>query len=114
MVTHATCIIEKKNMLTNTRKLVVLVIILFVHCSEGFSTTASLSQARDSLAAAGVNDLVLFGGGENYYCSDRVDIYNATSGIWSTASLSVVRSDLAAASVKDVVLFGGGYNDTTF
>jgi hypothetical protein len=88
--------------------------ILFVGFSEGFSTTAILSQARSGLAAASVKDLVLFGGGGYIYnntpivWSDRVDIFNAISGIWTTASLSVAREDLAAASVKDLVLFGGG------
>jgi hypothetical protein len=42
--------------------------------------------------------------------SNRVDIFNATSGEWTTASLSVGRYVLAAASVKDLVLFGGGYD----
>jgi hypothetical protein len=51
------------------------------------------------LATASANDLILFGGGyNNTGYSDRVDIFNATSGEWTTESLSEPRYYLAAAS----------------
>jgi hypothetical protein len=74
-------------------------------------TTATLSEARDWLAATSSGDLVLFGGGVNatpYTPSDRVDICNVTSRSWTTATLSIPRIELAAASSSNLVFFGGG------
>src|SRR4051812_21536917 len=68
-------------------------------------TTASLSQARSALAATTVGNLALFAGGYNGTQSDRVDIYNATSGNWTIASLSQPRFWLAATSVGNLALF---------
>jgi len=72
-------------------------------------TTATLSQARYRLAATYSIDLVFFGGGYNATGpSERVDIYNVTSGNWTAATLSVPRGDLAATSSGNLVFFGGG------
>jgi len=73
-------------------------------------TTATLSEARSELAATSSGELVFFGGGWNAsgYASDRVDIYNVTSGNWTTATLSIARGQLAATSLGNLVFFGGG------
>jgi hypothetical protein len=79
-------------------------------------TTTTLSEARYGLVATSSNELVFFAGGYNSteQASDRVDIYNVTSGSWTTATLSIPRDYLAATSSQNLVLFGGGYNGTTF
>jgi len=77
-------------------------------------TTATLNEARYNLAATSSGALVFFGGGYNATGpSDRVDIYNVTSGSWTTATLSVPRAFLAAASSGSLVFFAGGWNGTT-
>jgi hypothetical protein len=74
-------------------------------------TTVTMSQGRGNLAATSSGELVFFGGGNNATGpSDRVDIYNVTSGRWTTATLSVPRYDLAAASAGNLVFFAGGFN----
>jgi hypothetical protein len=82
----------------------------FVTAQElGIQATATLSQARYTLAATSLGELVFFGGGYNATGpSDRVDIYSVTSGIWTTASLSIPRTDLAAAASGNLSFFGGG------
>jgi hypothetical protein len=64
------------------------------------------------VVAASANNLILFAGGRNGTYSDRVDIYNTTSGEWTTASLSLSRDYVVAASANDLILFAGGYNGT--
>ena len=60
-------------------------------------STDFLSQARRSVEAVTVGDLVLFAGGNVANSDyDRVDIYDAATDTWSSASLSVSRSFLAA------------------
>jgi hypothetical protein len=76
-------------------------------------TITTLSQARSGPAATSLNELVFFGGGVNATGeSDRVDIYNVTSGSWTTATLSIARHELAATSSGNLVFFGGGWNQT--
>jgi hypothetical protein len=86
------------------------------HHQQGNIThsTTTLSQARCYLASTS-SELVFFGGGYNSTTgpSDRVDIYNVTSGSWTTATLSIPRSQLAATSSQNLVFFGGGWNGTT-
>jgi hypothetical protein len=62
--------------------------------------TTTLSQIRRNLAATSSGELVFFGGGENATGkpSDRVDIYNVTSGNWTATTLSIPRYHLAATS----------------
>jgi len=75
----------------------------------------TLSEARSLLAAASSGELVFFGGGFNATGpSDRVDVYNVTSGNWTTATLSLPRGNLAATSSGNLVLFGGGANGTLY
>jgi hypothetical protein len=52
-------------------------------------TTTTLSQARYWLASTSSGELVFFGGGlsSTGKTSNRVDIYNVTSGSWTTISL---------------------------
>ena len=72
-------------------------------------TTATLSQARYSLAATSIGNYALFGGGNGPYVIDStVDIFNALTGQWTTASLSQARYELAATTVGNYALFGGG------
>jgi hypothetical protein len=79
-------------------------------------TTTTLSEARWRLASTSSGELVFFGGGFNTTArpSDRVDIYNVTSGIWTTSTLSIPRGSLTATSSQNLVFFGGGRNQTTF
>jgi hypothetical protein len=74
--------------------------------------TTTLSQIRSNLASTSSGKLVFFGGGrvcDDYPCeSDRVDIYNVTSGSWTTTTLSIPRYQLAATSSQNLVFFGGG------
>jgi hypothetical protein len=77
-------------------------------------TTTTLSQARTRHVATSSGELVFFGGGYNSTgASDRVDIYNVTSGNWTTATLSIPRGDLAATSSQNLVFFAGGWNRPT-
>jgi len=82
----------------------------FVHSQNWL--TSSLSEARHSLAATSVGELVLFGGGVNSTggASATVDIFNSTSATWTTASLAEARHALGAASARELALFGGGKN----
>jgi hypothetical protein len=78
-------------------------------------TTTTLSQARYRLAATSSGELVFFAGGYNSTgASDRVDIYNVTSGSWTTTTLSIPRRELAATSSQNRVFFGGGRNETFY
>jgi hypothetical protein len=70
--------------------------------------TTTLSQARYQLASTSSGEFVFFAGGENSTgTSNRVDIYNVTSGSWTTSTLSIPRFELAATSSQNLV-FGGG------
>jgi len=91
------------------------VLLLAVVAQSGITqTTAALSEARYSLAATSLGDLVFFGGGYNQTgVSDRVDICNVTSGSWTTATLSIPRAELAATSSGNLVFFAGGENNDT-
>jgi hypothetical protein len=77
--------------------------------------TSQLSEARYSLAATSSGEIVFFGGGQNATgASDRVDIYNVSSGSWTTAILSIPRWGLAATSLGSLVFFAGGWDGTTY
>jgi autotransporter-associated beta strand protein len=83
-------------------------------------STATLSQARFSLAATSADGMVFFAGGYaaggytgNNYNGDTdpsnvVDIYNTSTGVWSTATLSQARGYLSATSVGNQIFFAGG------
>ncbi len=64
-------------------------------------TVATLSQARNQLAATTVGNLALFAGGYNGVASDRVDIFNYLTNTWTQASLSIARSGTTASAVGD-------------
>jgi hypothetical protein len=98
-------------------------VVVFLHLSVvllNFVTatyTTTLSQARCCLASTSSGELVFFGGGSLNSLgpsTDRVDIYNVTSGSWTTATLSIPRHYFAATSSQNLVFFGGGWNVTTF
>jgi len=73
-------------------------------------STATLSQAREWLCAVTVGNKAIFAGGRlsGGEVSNRVDIYDASSGTWSTAFLSQARFALAATAVGSKALFAGG------
>jgi N-acetylneuraminic acid mutarotase len=78
-----------------------------------YSGSTMLSEGRASLAAAGAGNKILFAGGQvynvTYDVSNRVDIYDVSSGTWTTAQLSEARNGLAGAAAENNILFGGGY-----
>jgi hypothetical protein len=59
-----------------------------------------------------VGPYALFGGGCTTAGYDdttnRLDIYDSTTGLWTTDSLSVPRSSLAATTVGNMAFFAGG------
>jgi hypothetical protein len=77
-------------------------------------TTASLSVARDGLAAASVGTKALFAGGHvGQFAAagsvvDSVDLYDSAADRWTTARLSESRSRPAAATVGTRAIFAGG------
>ena len=78
--------------------------------STGSWSTATLSQARNNLAAASVGDLAFFaGGGDSTGAyTNTVDIYNSATGSWSTAALTQPRIEIATATCGNQVFFAGG------
>lgn len=68
----------------------------------GTWTVATLSRARDEMAAVSIGRKVMFAGG------DTVDIYDADTQTWSTATLSQPRKRLAATTLGHYALFAGG------
>ena len=77
---------------------------------------ATLSEARNSIAATVVGDKVLFAGGDYFGwspVSTRIDIYNVTTNTWSTASLSEARSGIAAFTNNNRAFFAGGITGLT-
>ena len=84
--------------------------------------TASLSQARSSMGSTVAHNaegdaIAIFAGGfdlSTLSVTDRVDIYNFTTGAWSVATLSEPRGFLSATTVgKKVLIAGGMKNDNT-
>jgi hypothetical protein len=81
------------------------------HQANFTHTITTLSEARSLLAATSSGDLVIFGGGINgTETSDRVDIFNVTSGSWKTATLSIPCSVTTATSSGNLIFFGGDRN----
>jgi hypothetical protein len=74
-------------------------------------STAQLSDARHSIAAATIGDKVFFAGGQagDYiYMSDKVDVYNLTTNSWSTTVLSQPRQYITAVTANNKIYFAGG------
>ena len=75
-------------------------------------TTGTLSAPRRRLTATCSGGVVLFAGGESgtggVVDSDRVDLYDLSTGTWSTATLSQSRTSLASASLPGLAFFAGG------
>ncbi|WP_345954431.1 kelch repeat-containing protein [Mucilaginibacter sp. PAMB04168] len=84
-----------------------------------YTGTASLSEARENFAAAGIGSKIVFAGGFSYTTakdgkySKTVDIYNTSTNAWTTAQLSEAREGLAAAAAGNKILFAGGSSETT-
>ncbi len=86
--------------------------------ASGSWTLERLSEARHSLAATSVGDVILFAGGAtgpqgtpSVFSSATVDIYDPATGLWTMDNLSEGRVDLAATSVGGYALFAGGRAD---
>ena len=72
-------------------------------------TTANLSQARIVGAAASVGNKVFFAGGRQVLAySNRVDIFDITTGVRTTHKLSQARHNMGVAVVGSKVIFAGG------
>jgi hypothetical protein len=84
------------------------------HFSTGEWSTDFLSQARGFASATTVGNKVIIAGGITSLNNptDRVDIYDASTGTWEdTQSLSVPRASQGnAATVNDLAYFAGGGN----
>lgn len=84
--------------------------------ASGNWSSASLSLARSNLSAASLGTQAFFAGGTvpsgsfQAVHSDRVDIYDASTGLWSTATLSERRSSIAAQQVGNQLVFAGGWS----
>jgi hypothetical protein len=71
----------------------------------------TLSQARHSLAAASLNHLAIFAGGDSSTgASMLVDIWDSIANSWRTATLGAPRFNLAGAALPNrrLAFFGGG------
>jgi hypothetical protein len=89
------------------------------HAGTNTFTTATLSQARTSIAAASVGHYAVFAGGTYFrylspqalsaraYPESTVDLYDTRTGQWSTASLSAPNGAPEVATAGDVALFYG-------
>lgn len=86
-------------------------------------STATLSQARSSLAATTVGSKAIFAGGwyddgVSNVKSNVVDIYDSNLGepndpnAWSTTTLSQARYGLSATTVANKAMFAGGQADS--
>jgi hypothetical protein len=84
--------------------------------------TATLSAARDQVAATTAGTKAFFAGGGygGSSFSNVVDIYDSALGdpddpnAWSTDALSSARQDPSATSVGDKAFFAGGYDGNWF
>ena len=80
-------------------------------------TTKSLSEGRVFLAAVKVGDKVLFAGGikrlnwQNsiFETTNRVDIFDLTTGEWTTDTLSQARAFMASTVCNNMAFFAGGW-----
>jgi hypothetical protein len=79
--------------------------------------TAQLSIPRYNIAAGSAGDKILFAGGNTNWTNyavgdsgitDRVDIYDASTGKWSTDHLSCAREQMIAASCGNKIYFISG------
>jgi hypothetical protein len=93
-------------------------------------TVINFNEARGGMAAVSFGNKIFFAGGwyRNFdlpvlYCDDdgtnchyepaivgsnRVDIYDVSSGTWSSTQLSEARGDITTAIVDNKILFAGG------
>lgn len=74
-------------------------------------TTAQLSEARHSIAAATIGDKVFFAGGQTgdyIYMSNKVDVYDLSTNSWSTTTLSQSRQYITAVTANNKIYFAGG------
>ena len=74
----------------------------------------TISVARNRLAAAAIQNKVIFGGGYGTAITNVVDMYDISTDTWTSTTtnpnlkLSVARYNLAAAAAGNKILFAGG------
>lgn len=84
--------------------------------ATGQWSTARLSLARFSFAAAAAGDKALFAGGSYdisdgiYDATDVVDVFDARTGAWSTTRLAAPRAQMAGTTIGGTAMFGAGYD----
>ena len=72
----------------------------------------TLSGPRNGASAASIGDFALIAGGMNVtIASDKIDIYDSTSGALSSYTLTTARALAAGVTVGPYVLFAGGALD---
>ena len=93
------------------------------HCKENVdvidvvsnATTLQVGiEARNMLAAASSDGILMIGGGESsgaHEGSETVNVYDISTKSWSTARLSQGRKKLAAAGPRGAILFAGGFHN---
>ncbi|MES2773299.1 MAG: PKD domain-containing protein [Bacteroidota bacterium] len=77
------------------------------------TSIGSLSETRPGFAVAAAGNKILFAGGANSITSqncitNRVDIYDITSGTWSITQLPTARSSAGTAVLGNKIFFAGG------
>lgn len=79
-------------------------------------SVTNLDGGKYGMAAAVLNNKVFFAGGyyefdqNNYYVSNKVEIYDFGTTTWSTQILSEGRTSLSATVAGDKIYFAGGIN----
>ncbi|MBI1193778.1 MAG: T9SS type A sorting domain-containing protein [Bacteroidetes bacterium] len=87
--------------------------------ATGARTSAKLSKARSNIAVGSAVNSIVFAGGwywdvtYNRLSSNRVDIFNSSTGTWSTALLSKKRESISVAVIGDEVVFAGGSSNAS-
>ena len=85
--------------------------------STGIWSTASLSQARGDMSAVTTNNKIYFAGGSagvNAFtigylgATDRIDIYDNSTGSWSVSALVQEKTMMSSVSVGNKIFWAGG------
>jgi hypothetical protein len=85
--------------------------------SNGVWTTTSINEGREGFALATLGNKVYIAGGwyGNYdigfYCSSRIDIYDAASNTWSIDNLIQPRYAITTITYGNKIYFAGGRTD---
>ncbi len=89
--------------------------MLFVFSSWGQWSSSAMPTEKVQLAAIGYGNSVWFGGGAtNTFVSNKIEIYNRSTGEWTQLNLSVARIFAGATAGGGKVFFAGGVNFGNF